>query len=346
LKQPRGFASDNNAGVHPLIMRALRSVNSGHVIAYGDDPWTAAAVARLREHFGAEVHPFFVYNGTAANVLGLSAVTRSFHSVICAASAHIQVDECGAPEKFAGCKLLPVPAPDGKLTIEAIRPHLHGFDFEHHSQPRVVSITQATELGTVYTPHEIRRLADFVHGYGMLLHMDGARLANAAVAQNTDLRTLTFDAGADIVSFGGTKNGLMFGEALLFAAHIDITQFKYLRKQGMQLASKMRFIAAQFEALLANDLWRRNATHANRMALYLAQRIRALPGVRITRPVEANAVFVILPPAIIPPLQAEYFFYLWDETQFEARLMTAFDTTKADIDHFIATLNHLLMNNQ
>ena len=342
MKISRGFASDNNAGVHPEILKAIDEVNQGHVIAYGDDPYTAQAIDKFKEHFGNDIDVYFVFNGTAANVLGITALTRSFNSIICSDLAHLHVDECGAPEKYTGCKLLTVPSPDGKLTVEGIQGHLHGFDFEHHAQPKVVSITQVTEMGTVYRPEEIREIADLVHSYNMYLHMDGARLSNAAVSLNCGFRNITVEAGVDVLSFGGTKNGMMFGEAVVFFNKNLTGDFKYIRKQGMQLGSKMRFISAQFNALLSNDLWRRNAKHSNDMAKYLEEKVKHIPKIKITQLVEANAVFAILPAESIPELQKQFFFYVWDETTSEVRWMTSFDTTKEDIDRFALTLENIL----
>lgn len=338
----RGFASDNNAGVHPAVMEAMAAVNNGHCIAYGDDPDTAAAVETFREHFGETAEVFFVFNGTGANVLGLQAATQSHHAVICAETAHIQVDECGAPEKFTGCKLLAVPSPDGKLTPEGIRSHLHGFGFEHHAQPRVISITQPTELGTLYSVAEIQAISALAREHDMVLHMDGARLANAAAALSTDLKTLTVDAGVDVLSFGGTKNGMMLGEAVVFFDPALARDFKYIRKQGMQLGSKMRFVAAQFLALLETDLWLENARHANRMAALLAEKVRRIPGVTLTQAVETNAVFARLPAERIASLQEKSFFYVWNETASEVRWMTAFDTTEADVAHFVDLVHRTL----
>jgi threonine aldolase len=331
----RGLASDNHAGVHPEVWAAMGAANQGHAVAYGGDPHTASARARFREHFGEAIEVYFVFLGTAANVLSLQAATEPFHAVICADTAHIHVDECGAPERHTGCKLLTVATPDGKLTCDGIRTHLHGFGFEHHAQPRVISITQATEMGTVYRPEEIRAIADLAHEHQMLLHMDGARLANAAVHLDLPLRALTADTGLDVLSFGGTKNGLMFGEAVVFFNTALARAFPYRRKQGMQLASKMRFIAAQFEALLTNDLWRRCASQANRMARSLAAALEDIPEIRITQAVEANGVFAILPPEIIAPLQAVCPFYVWNQAASEVRWMAAFDTTEDDIRRFV-----------
>jgi len=338
----RGFASDNNAGVHPAIMEAMASVNEGHVIAYGDDPYTARAVSRIQELLGKDSAVFFVFIGTAANVLGLSSVTQSHHAVICPETAHIHVDECGAPEKFTGCKLLCSDTPDGKLTVDMIASHMHGIGFEHHVQPRVVSITQATELGTVYTLDEIRSIADYCHENGMLLHMDGARISNAVISLDCDIYEMTGGAGVDILSFGGTKNGMMYGEAVVFFESSLCEDFKYRRKQGMQLSSKMRYIAAQFSAFLDNELWKENARHANRMAQKLYQAVKDIPGVQVTQKVESNAVFACIPPAVIEKLQEEYFFYVWDEDTSEVRWMCSFDTTEEDIEGFASLLKSLL----
>lgn len=338
----RGFASDNNAGVHPAILDAMAAANGGHAIAYGDDPVTQETTARMKEIFGQESEIFFVFIGTAANVLGLSAVTQSHHAVICPETAHINVDECGAPEKFTGCKLLPVPVPDGKLSLEGIKKHMHGIGFEHHVQPRVISITQSTELGTLYTLDEIREITSYAHENDLLVHMDGARIANAAVAIDTGFFEMSGGAGVDLLSFGGTKNGMMYGEAVVFFDSQMAAQFKYQRKQGMQLASKMRYISAQFGAYLENDLWKKNALHANLMARKLYEAVKDIPGVEITQKVESNAVFAIIPPAIIPKLQKEYFFYEWDEERSEVRWMCSFDTSESDIDNFAGHLRRLL----
>jgi len=338
----RGFASDNNAGVHPVIMKALNDVNVGHSIAYGDDPYTKKAIENLRNIFGAGSSAFFVFNGTAANVLGLSSLTQSYNSIICAETAHINVDECGAPEKFSGCKLLSVATNNGKLTIGGIKKHMHGFGFEHHSQPKMISISQTTEMGTVYTPTEVREIADFAHSNNMKLHMDGARISNAAASLGMGFAEFTGAAGVDILSFGGTKNGLMFGEAVIFFDSQLSDDFKYRRKQGMQLASKMRFISAQFNAFLENDLWKTNAAHANKMAQFLYQKVKHIDEVTVTQEVQANGVFVILPEKVVADLQKEYFFYPWDEERSEYRWMTSFDTTEEDIENFVAKLKQLL----
>jgi len=338
----RGFASDNNSGVHPDILKALVDVNEGHVVGYGDDRYTAEAIEKFSEVFGKEVEVLFVYNGTGANVTAIQALTHPFNAVICSDLSHIYVDECGAPEKQSGCKLLPLRIPDAKLTVGAIKQHMHGFGFEHHSQPKMVSITQVTEVGTVYTIDEIKEIAGFVHSHDMYLHMDGARISNAAAALGCSFREMTFDAGVDVLSFGGTKNGLMFGEAVVFANAKLAENVKYIRKQTTQLHSKMRYTAAQFKTLLTDDLWKKNASHANRMARRLAEKVEEIPEIKITQKVEANGVFCIVPEKLIKPLQAEYFFYMWDESRNEVRWMTSFDTTEEDIDGFVSLIKKLL----
>jgi len=323
-------------------MEAIAAANDGHVIAYGDDPYTARAVKLFRRELGKETEVFFVFGGTGANVLGLKAGTESHHAIICAQTAHINVDECGAPEKFTGCKLLPIATPDGKIRLEQIKPLLHEVGFEHHVQPRVISVAQATEMGTVYTPRELKTLAEFAHEHGMLLHVDGARIANAAAALNVKLKDITRDAGVDILSFGGAKNGMMYGEAVVFFDKNLAKDFKYTRKQGTHLPSKMRFISAQFEALLSNDLWRQNAQHANQMAQRLASELRKISRITITQKVESNGVFAILPKKYVPLLQKRYFFYVWNEEISEVRFMTSFDTTEADIADFVALVRKIV----
>jgi threonine aldolase len=338
----RGFASDNNAGVHPDVLKEMLSVNVGHTIGYGSDIYTDKAKELLREHLGESTEIYFVFTGTAANVLGLSGVTRPWNSVITAFSAHIEQDECGAPEKFTGCKVLTVDTGDGKITVDMLEKHMHGFDFEHHSQPKVISITQATEMGTVYTADEIKKISDFIHINNMLLHMDGARIANAAVALNLPFKAFTTDAGVDVLSFGGTKNGMMFGEAVCFLRPDLSENFKYIRKQGMQLASKMRFISAQYIAYFSNDLWKRCATHSNSMAAMLYEKVKDIKALKVTQPVQSNGIFVIIPHSVAENLRKEYFFYPWNEKTSEYRWMTSWDTTAEDIENFVALLKKLL----
>lgn len=333
-RSARGFASDNNAGVHPEILEAIARVNRGHEVAYGADPYTRSAVAKFEEHFGDGIEVFFTFNGTGANVLGLQALTRPYHSIVCSDYAHIYRDECGAPEKLTGCKLVPLPHQDGKITLDAVRSAYHGIGDQHHTQPRVIAITQVTEMGTAYQPEEIRELADFAHEHEMFLHMDGARIANAAVALGQTLRQATCDLGVDVLSFGGTKNGIMGGEAVVFFDRAISADFRFLRKQGMQLASKMRFIAAQFEALLTNDLWQRSAEHANRMARVLEAEVRKIPHVKIAWPVESNGVFAQIPHHAIEKIKEQYFFYGWIDEEDIVRWMCSFDTTEEDVKEF------------
>lgn len=334
----RGFASDNHAGVHPEILAALVAANTGHQPAYGDDVQTARLREVMRRHFGEQAETYPVFNGTGANVVGLQAMSEPWSSVLCTASSHINVDECGAAEKVAGLKLVPIPTSDGKLTPELADRYALGFGVPHHAQPRVVSITQSSEMGTVYTPEEIAALASFAHEHGMFLHMDGARISNAAAALDVPLRALTTDAGVDVLSFGGTKNGAMTAEAVVVLNPGAVRGMEYLRKMGMQLASKMRFISAQLVTLLDGDLWLRNASHANAMAQHLASAIRAVPGVRITQPVQANAIFAIIPRDVSDRLRKRYAFSPWNDHTGEVRWMCSFDTTENDIATFATAL--------
>ena len=336
----RSFASDNNAGIHSEVLKAIAAANEGHVVGYGDDAYTESAIRKFHEHFGSDIAVFFVFNGTATNVLGLKALTDSYHAVICTEAAHIYNDECGAPEKFTGCKLIPIPTSDGKLTVDMIGHAYHGIGDQHHVQPRVVSITQSTEMGTVYQPEEIRALAQFAHQHEMFLHMDGARIANAAASLGQTLRQATRDLGVDVLSFGGTKNGVMGAEVVVFLNQQLIQQrnlqqtFLYVRKQGMQLASKMRSIAAQMETLLTSDLWLSNARHSNRMAKLLEKEVSLIPKIKVVYKVEANGVFAEVPKSAIARLQERYFFYVWNEEQGVVRWMCSFDTTEGDVKEF------------
>jgi threonine aldolase len=331
----RGFASDNAATVHPAVLEAIARVNVGHAYGYGHDPHTEAVQARFREHFGERAQAFMVFNGTGANVLSLRACCRRWEAAICTDTAHLSVDECGAPEAVGGVKLLTASHDDGKLTPERAELLITRVGDEHAVQPRVISISQSTELGTVYTAAEVRALAELAHARGLYLHVDGARLSNAAAALGTSLRAITADVGVDVVSFGGTKNGLLGAEAVVLLEPRLAEGFEYVRKQSMQLASKMRFLAAQFEALLAEDRWLVLARHANAMAARLARAVHDLPGVAITRPVEANAVFATLPASAAAALQERFPFYVWDEPAGEVRWMCAWDTTEEDVDAFV-----------
>ncbi len=334
----KGFASDNNAAAHPEVLAALSEANDGHAAAYGHDPWTARAEQLLRGQFGEHARPYLVFNGTAANVLCFRAMCRPWQSVICSTVAHINVDEGGAPERIAGVKLHAVATPDGKLTPELVEPHLGDPEFEHAVQPRVLSVTQTTELGTRYELAELTELASFAHGHGLLLHVDGARLANAAVSLGCELRATATDAGVDALSFGATKNGLVFGEAVVLLAPELDDGFVYLRKQTLQLTSKGRFLAAQFIALLEGDLWRRSAAHANAMAARLASALDGAPGVRITHAVQSNGIFAVIPPAATELLQRDWYFHVWDESTGEVRWMCSWDTTPEEVDAFAAAI--------
>ncbi len=340
----KSFASDNWSGVCPEVMEALQQANHGHVEAYGEenDPFTRNAVKKFKAVFGEDIFVFFVYNGTAANVLATSHILRPYQAIVAAKSAHLNEDECGAPERFGGIKILEIETEDGKIKPEQVEPFLHSIGFQHHVQPRVISISNVTEKGTVYRPEEISQLATFAHNHNLLLHMDGARIGNAAAALGVSFRQLSTETGVDVLSFGGTKNGLMFGEAVVFFGPELARNFQYTRKQGMQLHSKMRFIAAQFDRYLTGELWKKNAEKANRMAALLAEKLKEIPRIKITRSVDANGVFVILPPEIIPALQQAYFFHIWDENSHEVRLMCSWDTTPEDVEGFTNALATLL----
>ncbi|MEU6117752.1 low specificity L-threonine aldolase [Streptomyces sp. NPDC047117] len=334
----RGFASDNYAGTHPEILEALALANGGHQIAYGGDEYTENLQRVIRSHFGPTAEAFPVFNGTGANVVALQAVTDRWGAVICAESAHINVDECGAPERVGGLKLLTVPTPDGKLTPELIDREAYGWDDEHRAMPQAVSITQNTELGTLYTPDEIRAICEHAHERGMVVHLDGSRIANASASLDVPMRAFTNAVGVDVLSLGGTKNGAIFGEAVVVINPDAVRAMKHLRKLSMQLASKMRFVSVQLEALLAKDLWLRNARHANTMAQRLAAGVRAVDGVEILYPVQANAVFARLPHDVSERLMKRYRFYFWDEAAGDVRWMCSFDTTEDDVDGFVAAL--------
>jgi threonine aldolase len=336
------FASDNWAPVHPAVLEAIARANTGHVHAYGTDPFTGEAVERLKAAFGPTADPFFVFNGTSANVLAIGSCCRPYETVICADTAHIVVDECGAVERLLGVRLTTVPSPSGKLTIDGMLSRVEGRGVEHRVQPRCVSITQATEYGTVYTPAELRSLVDAAHAAGLLVHMDGARLANAAAALGVSLAAITAECGLDVVSFGGTKNGALGAEAVIFFNPDLARDFMYRRKQMGQLASKMRYAAAQFTALMTDELWRANAAQANAMARRLGDGLSAIAGVTLTQPVEANAVFATVPKDAVPRLERAGAFYVWDERRTEIRLVCAFDTTPGDVDGFVDQARRVL----
>jgi threonine aldolase len=336
VSHPRGFGSDNHAGVLGEVLTALAAVNEGHAASYGHDEHTERVEGLLRREFGPDAEAFFVFNGTGANVVAMRALCRPWDGVICAETSHMNVDEGGAPERVGGFKLLTVDTPDGKLTPELTRTRIVRLGDEHAVQPRVISVTQTSELGTLYTPAELRALADLAHEHGLYLHVDGARLTNAAAALGCSLAEAA--TGADAISFGGTKAGLIFGEAVVFTRPGLGDGALYLRKQSMQLASKMRFVAAQFDALLEGERWRAAAGNANAMAARLRERVAAIDGVTITQSVDANVVFAIVPPDATERLQRDWRFYTWDEATGEVRWMCSWDTTEEDVDAFASAI--------
>lgn len=336
MAEHKSFGSDNHAGAHEAVVNAVIAANTGDATAYGEDEWTRRATARLREVFQAEGDVFFVFNGSAANVLGLSLLLRRYEAVICAETAHIHTDECGAAEQILGIKLLTAPSPDGKVTPAGIARHLQGRGDEHHAQPGAVAITQTTELGTCYSLAELRTISDFCRANNLGLFIDGARLANAAAHLNCSLAELA--QYADVLSFGGTKNGTLGAEAVVVMRPDLVADVKYLRKQQLQLASKMRFLSAQFLALMEDDLWRHSATHANEMAQRLYHGVERLPGLEVAYPVQSDAVFARLRPEHVEALQRDWYFYIWDEETSVVRWMTAFDTTETDVDQFVADI--------
>lgn len=331
----RSFASDNNSTVHPLVMDALAKANTDHALGYGDDRWTQEATLLIKEHFTQQSVPFFLFNGTGSNVLALQILTRPYNSILCAHTAHINVDECGSPVKMTGCQLCSIVTPDGKLTPNLITPHIHGLDDQHHSQPGVIYLSQCTELGTVYTVNELKAITSLAHQYGMYVHMDGARIANAADYLGLTLKQITVDCGIDVLSFGGTKNGLMMGECVVVFNENLTREAKYYRKQSAQLASKMRYLSCQFIAYLTDELWRKNAHHANQMAQLLYSELSQIEGIHFTQSVQTNALFLTMPRPMIDQLLKSYFFYFWNEATDEIRLVTSFDTTREDILEFI-----------
>lgn len=337
----KSFASDNNSGIHPDILKAIEFANFDHVIGYGDDPYTKRSDDRIREIFGENIVPYYAFNGTGANAIALQVITQPYNSILVASTGHICVDECGAPTKFTGCMLKSIETADGKLSPELIKPYLEGFGDQHHSQPKVISISQSTEMGTVYTPDEIKKITELAHKHNMYVHMDGSRLANACVHLGLTMREFSRDCGVDILTLGGTKNGMMMGEIVVPFRYELAENMRFIRKQSAQLYSKMRFISAQYLAYFENDLWLKNASHANEMAKILAERLLELPDVRLTQKVEANAVFLTMPRKKIEESLKLYFFYIWDEKINEIRLVCSWDTTEEDIHNFIKLLKTL-----
>ncbi len=331
------FASDNNSPAHPAVMEAILDANRGHALAYGDDYYTERASKLLKETFGTSCDPFFVYTGTGANTLCVSALARSYNAVICSENAHLNSAECGAPEKFAGVKLYTVPSSSGKITFSDVEAFLSYRGNQHYSQPRVISLTQASDLGICYSVEEVRQLCDFAHANNMYVHMDGARIYNACAALGVSLKEMTADAGLDALSLGGTKNGLLGSEAVIFFRPELAEGFQYIRKQGMQLASKMRFLAVQMEALLTDGLWLNNARHANYMARLLKEELDGIPGLEVTRPVQTNMVYCIIPLKAVEEIRRRYLFYIFDENRSEARLVTNYDTAAEDVAGFAET---------
>ena len=340
----RGFASDNYAGAHPEILQAIADANGGHQISYGEDVYTERLREVIKEHFGEAAEVFPVFNGTGANVTALTSMVPRWGAIVASKTAHIHTDENGAPERISGLKLLPVETPDGKLTPDLIDQEAWGWGDEHRAQPLAVSVTQTTELGTLYSIPELKAITEHAHSKGMTVHMDGARIANAAAALGTPLRDFTTDAGVDILSFGGTKNGMLYGEAIVVANPEASDGLLYLRKLNMQLASKMRFLSAQFIALLGDDLWLRSASHANAMAAHLRRSLDdqiasgAITGLSFSQETQSNAVFAVLPAVVADRLRTRFRFYDWNPATGEVRWMTSFDTTEADIDAFVAAI--------
>ncbi|MEN6618536.1 MAG: aminotransferase class I/II-fold pyridoxal phosphate-dependent enzyme [Rikenellaceae bacterium] len=336
------FGSDNHSGVAPEILDAIIKANKDFAVAYGEDEITKSAILLFKEQLGDSAEPFFVFNGTGANIVALKAMTNSYNAILCPDSAHINVDECAAPEKMTGCKLVPIPAKEGKVSPENVEKELKGFGFQHHAQVKVLSISQPTELGTLYTPKEIKELADLMHEYNCYLHIDGSRISNAAASLQMPIKSFTADLGVDAMSFGGTKNGLLIGEAVVFFKKELSENFLYIRKQAAQLYSKNRFIAAQFEAYLTGNLNIKLASHSNGMARYLESELKSVPQIIISRPVETNVVFAYVPKDLCAKLQKKHYFYIWNEDTTEVRWMCSFNTRKEDIDIFINDIKSLV----
>lgn len=339
----RGFGSDNHSGIHPQIFASLATANVEHAPSYGTDPWTEAAIEEFRRHFGPEAQVFFVFNGTAANVTALRAMLRPYQAVFCSDVSHLNLDECGAPEFIAGCKLIPVPSINGKISVADLEKHFVRRGDQHFSQAQMLSLTQPTELGTVYSIEEMKTLIDWAHAKKLLVHIDGARLANAASYLKKTFQEITTDLGVDVVSFGGTKNGLMMGEAVVILNPSLAKDFKFIRKQSCQLPSKSRFIACQFQAYLQNNLWQKIAQHSHARALELYHAVKDLPQVQVRAVPQSNAVFATIPAPWVKKLREHYFFYVWDENTFECRWMTSWDTETSDIEGFATLLKELAL---
>ena len=337
----RSFASDNNSGVHPLVMEALAKANTGHAVGYGNDPWTEEATEMVKKQFARPCDALFVFNGTGSNTMALQLMTRPYHIIFCAETGHIAVDECGAPSKGTGCFMRTIPTEDGKLTPELLKPYMINFGVEHHSQPGAVYISQCTELGTIYTPEEVRALCDFAHEHGLMVHMDGARISNAAAALGVSLDEVSGACGVDTLTLGGTKNGLMGAECVVIFNQDLIKEGRYVRKQTCQLASKMRYLSCQFTAFLTDDLWLQCANHANRLAKKLYNALVAMPDVKFTQKMESNQLFFIMPKEKEEKLHEKYYFYYWNEAIGEMRLVTSWDTTEEDVDGLIEYLKTL-----
>ncbi len=339
------FASDNYAGTHPAVFEWLKKVNDGPAAAYGADPYTGQVREEFKKHFGEQAEPYIVFNGTGANVIALKSAIQSFESILCSDIAHIQEHECGAVERLTGAKLALTASENGKINPITLAQQLRGLGDQHMSQPRVVSISQSTEYGTVYTLKEIRAIAEFCKSNGLFLHLDGARLSNAAVSLGCTFKEMTTDCGVDLVCFGGTKNGLMGAEAVVVLNPMFNLHFNFIRKQGLQLASKMRFLSAQFLAYFENELWRKNASHANQMAKLLEKKLcETVSAIKITRPVDANVVFAVFPKSLIQELSKRFSFYTWNESLSEVRLMCSFQTTEAEIEDFVTSIEFIVKN--
>lgn len=336
----KSFASDNNSGIHPQIMQAIIDANDEHALGYGDDLWTQTAESAVKNELGKDVEPLFVFNGTGSNVVALQLMTRSYNSILCAETAHIYVDECGAPVKMTGAQIRPIATKDGKLTPELIKPYLIGFGDQHHSQPSAIYISQSTELGTIYSIDELKAITALAHQHGMHVHMDGARIANACAALNVSLREMVTDCAIDTVTLGGTKNGMMMGECVVVLCDDLKPSAKFVRKQSAQLASKMRYLSCQFSAYLTDELWLKNAKHANEMAIILAAGFNQIKGATLTQSLQTNQIFISLPRDLIDILLKHYFFYFWNEANNEVRFVTSYDTYKEDVEDFIAILHH------